>query len=310
MIFYDYGRILMLGKKAKKIGEPFTRKERAVNGLICFLCCTVASVIMAFNLNSFVDTGGLFPGGFAGVTLLIQRGLQKYMHIAIAYSVIYLPLNLIPIVIGIKFLGKRFTIYSIYVTVLTSVLTDMMPQIPVTYDILLICIFGGIINGASMALCLIVGASSGGTDFISIYLSDQKGIDAYDYIFGANVVLLVLAGAMFGLDKALYSIVYQYATTQVIHMLYQRYTKRTLMIITDHPEAVYSKIKLFTNHDATLFKGEGLYRGMSKNLIYSIVNTDEVDMLIKLIHDVDPRAFINVMKTEELSGAFFNRETR
>ncbi|MGN0709097.1 MAG: hypothetical protein ACI4LM_02495, partial [Anaerovoracaceae bacterium] len=70
----------MLGKKAKKIGEPFTRKERAVNSIICFLCCTVSSMIMAFNLKSFVDTGGLFPGGFAGVTLLIQRGLLKYFH--------------------------------------------------------------------------------------------------------------------------------------------------------------------------------------------------------------------------------------
>ena len=46
---------------------------------------TIGACIMAFNLRSFVNTGGLFPGGFAGITLLIQRSASLFLHIAIPY---------------------------------------------------------------------------------------------------------------------------------------------------------------------------------------------------------------------------------
>jgi len=186
-------------------------------------------------------------------------------------------------------------------------MTDMFPKVVVTYDILLICLFGGIINGAAISLCLYVGASGGGTDFISIFLSERKGIDAWNYILMGNVCILVIAGLLFGWDKALYSIVYQFCTTQVIQTLFKRYNKHTMMIITDMPEAVYNKISLLTNHDATLFKGEGLYRGVTRNMIYSVVSSEEVDKIVKEIRDIDPHAFINVWKTEQLSGRFYKR---
>ena len=296
-----------MSPKIPKIGEHTPDQDKLKAELICFCCCTLASAIMAFNLQSFVNTGGLFPGGFAGLTLLILRTLKTYVGITLPYSAVYLPLNSIPIIIGIRFLGRKFTMYSIYVTVLTSILTDLIPQIPITYDILLICLFGGIINGAAISLCLVVGASGGGTDFISIFMSEKKGIDTYNYIFAANVVILALAGILFGWDKALYSIVYQFCTTQVIQRFFQRYNKTTLMIVTDMPEVVYDKIRTTTNHDATLFKGEGLYLGQPKNMLYSVIDTDEVNKLIKIIREVDSHAFINAMKTEQLSGHFYSR---
>ena len=79
----------------------------------------------------------------------------------------------------------------------------------ITYDTLLISIFGGILGSAAISICLINGASGGGTDFISIYFSEKKGIDAWNYIFLGNVVILTTAGILFGFDKALYSIIYQ-----------------------------------------------------------------------------------------------------
>ena len=240
----------MFRQQPRKVGEPLTRREWFRSEAVCFLCCSLAAVIMAFNLNSFIDTGDLFPGGFAGVTLLILRSLEKFAGITLPYSAIFLPLNSVPIFIGLKFLGRKFTMYSIYVTILSSILTDLLPSFPITYDILLICLFGGIINGASISLCLLVGASGGGTDFISIFLSEKKGIDAYNYIFAANVVILTAAGLLFGWDKALYSIVYQFCTTQVIQTLFKRYDKTTLLIITDLPNVVYARITDYTRHDA------------------------------------------------------------
>ena len=284
------------------------KESRAKKEFNCFIFCTVGAMVMAFNLKSFVSTGGLFPGGFSGATLLIIRSCEKFLGFTLPYSAIYIPMNMIPIYIGIKHLGKRFTIYSIYVIVLSSVMTDMLPQVTITYDLLLICLFGGMINGAAISLCLYVGASGGGTDFISIFLSEKRGKDAWNYILVGNVFILAIAGLLFGWDKALYSIVYQFCSTQVIQTLFKRYNKHTLMIISDMPEAVYDKISILTHHDATLFRGEGYYEdGAVRNLIYSVVSSDEVNNVVKEIREVDPHAFINVLKTEQLAGRFYRK---
>ena len=202
------------------------------------LFCTIGAIIIGFNIKSFVRTGGLFPGGFAGITLLIQRSLDAFLNIQVSYTLIYIPLNMIPIYIGIKWLGKNFTFYSIYVIVLSSIVVDILPDIVLTYDILLIAIFGGIINGVAIWICLLVGASAGGTDFISIYFSEKRGKDAWNYILLGNVLVLTVAGVLFGVDKAMYSIIFQFCTTQVIQNLFKQYRKHTLLIITNEPASV------------------------------------------------------------------------
>ena len=266
---------------------------------------TMACAMIAFNLNSFIDAGGLFPGGFSGITVLIQQICERFFDVEVAYSVIYLPLNLVPIYIGIRYISKKFTIYSVYVVFLSSILTDIFPNFAITYDTLLISIFGGIINGAAMSLTLMAGGSSGGTDFISIYFSEKKGIDAWNYILLSNVVILTTAGLLFGFDKALYSIIYQFTSTQVIQVLFKRYQKDTLIIITENPEPVYQKIKVLTNHDATLINGIGCYEKKEKAVLYSVIGREEVDKVVAGIKDVDPHAFINVINTDQLDGRFY-----
>ena len=271
------------------------------------IALTLASCIIAFNLKSFVQTGGLFPGGFSGLTILIQRICEMFFNLHIPYSVLYLPLNLIPAFIGLKFISVRFTLYSFYVVALSGVLTDIFPSFTITYDTLLIAIFGGILNAVAISICLIFEASGGGTDFISIYFSEKKGIDAWNYIFAANVVILVTAGILFGFDKALYSIIYQYTSTQVIQMMFKRYQKDTLLIITELPGAVYGKIREITHHDATLIEATGCFEGAPRNILYSVVGREQVDKVIAAIKEIDPKAFINVINTEQINGRFYKK---
>lgn len=271
------------------------------------LALTLASCIIAFNLKSFVQTGGLFPGGFSGLTILIQRIFEMFFDLHIPYSVLYLPLNLVPAFIGFKFISVRFTLYSFYVVALSGVLTDLFPTFTITYDTLLIAIFGGILNAVAISICLIFEASGGGTDFISIYFSEKKGIDAWNYIFAANVVILVTAGILFGFDKALYSIIYQYTSTQVIQMMFKRYQKDTLLIITELPGAVYGRIREITHHDATLIEATGCFEGAPRNILYSVIGREQVDKVIAAIKEIDPKAFINVINTEQINGRFYKK---
>lgn len=265
-----------------------------------------ASILYAWNLRCFAKTAGLFPGGFSGVSLLLQEIELTFFHIDIPYTFFNVALNIFPIYIGFRFLGKKFTWYSILTIFLSSIFVDLLPAYVFTQDVLLISVFGGLLNGFAICLCLNVGTTTGGTDFISIYLSSQKGIDAWNYILLGNVIILAIAGALFGWSIALYSIIYQFCSTQVIQMLYKRYKKETLFIISDKSNEIYHAIRETTNHDATLFQGIGCYEEKEKTLIYSVINTEAKRQLIPMIRSIDPHAFINIVKTEELEGRFHN----
>ena len=175
-----------------------------------FGCAVIAAVVMAVNIKTFVRAGSMFPGGFNGLTLLVQKIFAEYGHMDVPFTAINLALNALPIFVGFRFVGKKFTISSCCVVFLTSILTDMIPSQPITYDPLLISIFGGLINGAAISLCLVGNTSSGGTDFFAIYFSEKHGRDIWNYILGANALMLFTAGLLFGWDAALYSIIFQF----------------------------------------------------------------------------------------------------
>ena len=287
--------------------EEFILKFDLKKDLKRLLVVCLASVLMALNIKSFVRTGGLYPGGATGLSLLIQRGAQMYLGLALPYTVINVILNAIPIYIGFRFIGKKFTLYSCLCIVLTSVLTDLIPGIAITSDVLLISIFGGIINGSVMSLCLFGNATTGGTDFIAIFLSERKGMDAWNLVLGLNVLILAVAGLLFGWDKALYSIIYQYASTQVLHTLYKKYQQQTLFIVTNHPRAVCDAISQVSHRGATILQGEGSYELEERNMVYSVVSSAESKHVIKAVREVDEHAFINAIKTSQLSGRFYQK---
>ena len=279
--------------------------SKAKKTIIKFLLLTLAAGIFAFNLKSFIRTGNLIPGGFSGITVLIQQIGRQFFNVEIPYSLVYLPLNVIPAYIGLRYIGKKFTFESFYVVVLSSILTDIIPNITITYEPILIALFAGIVGGIASVICLTAGASGGGTDFISIFLSEKKGIDAWGYILAGNIVLLVIGGLLFDFDRALYSIIYQYVITTMLGTYYKRYQQDTLLVVTSKPQEVLEKIYELTHHDGTIITGEGGYSGENKKIIYSVIGRDQSDKVINAIKEMDVGAFTNVIKTEQVNGRFY-----
>jgi len=272
---------------------------------------SLGAVLMAFNINTFVHAGGLIPGGFTGLTLLIQELFSRYLNIKIPFSVVLYTLNAVPAIFCFRFVGKKFTLYSVLMVILTGLVTDLMPKMFIDilqfHDILLSAVFGGILNAIAIVLSLYAGATSGGTDFIAIVLSEKYRKDAWNYIFAGNCVILVLAASLFTLERALYSIIFQFTTTMVLNSLYRAYQQKTLLIITTCPMEVYRLIREKTHHGATSFNGIGLYNMGERQLLYSVIYANEVAPLIKEIQLADPGAFINVIKTEQINGRFFRK---
>ena len=280
-------------------------KENIRRPVFAVVAVTIAAFVMALNNKTFITTGGLYPGGVTGLTILIQRLFKLAMDIDLPFTPVNIALNALPVYIGFRFIGRNFTLYSCLMIVENSIFTDLIPAHIITEDILLIAVFGGMINGAAISLCLNAGATSGGTDFISIFLSERRGIDSFNIILGFNAVIICIAGIMFGWDKALYSIIFQYTSTSVLHLLYKKFQQSTFFIVTEKPHEVCRAIYDLTHHGATILEGEGSYEHCERNVVYSVVSAAQAKRVIAEIRLADPKAFINEVKTQKLMGNFY-----
>ena len=261
----------------------FTLKKDGKRLLVVIL----ASFLMALNIKSFVRTGDLFPGGATGLTLLVQRLVKLYLHQDISYTLINILLNAFPVYIGFRFIGKKFTLFSCLMIFLTGLWTDLLPGFVITQDILLISIFGGIINGFCISLCLSVDATTGGTDFIGIFLSERKGMDSFPMVLGINVVILVAAGFFFGWDRA--------------------YQQGTVLVVTEKAQEICDAIYREYHHGATILTGEGSHIHKDRKIVYSVVSRAETTGVVQVVRSIDPDAFINIMDTKQVAGRFYFR---
>ncbi len=282
--------------------EATVRKD--VKRLIVVL---LAAFLYAVDIRTFIRAGNLFPGGVTGIAILIQRVFEKYLSIRLSYTAINLILNAFPIYIGFRFLGKKFTIYSMIMIVANSFFVDLLPAYSITNDVLLASIFGGILSGAAISMCLLVDATSGGTDFIAIYLSQEKGRDSFNLILAMNAVVLCIAGVLFGWQRALYSIIFQFVSTEILHLLYRNYQQQTLFIITNRAEEITRWIYRECHHGATIIDAKGSFDQADRQLVYSVVSGEESRRVIRAVHEIDPHAFINSIRTTEVRGSFYLR---
>jgi len=97
---------------------------------------------------------------------LAQEIFLRFLGVSIPFSLALFVLNAVPAAICFKTVGKKFTMYSVLMVVLSGLMTDFMPQIFTgfinLYDPLLSAVFGGILNAVAVVLCLFADATSGG----------------------------------------------------------------------------------------------------------------------------------------------------
>ena len=271
------------------------------------LLIIVGATLYAVGIVCFARAAGLFPGGFTGLSLLIQECCTRFLGFTPPYSLFSLTLNFIAAALCFRYIGKRFALLSMLAVLISSVLTDVMPAFAFADDMLLCSVFGGLVNGLAISLCLRADASTGGTDFISIYLAEKSGRDAFNIILGGNVCMLAMAGLLFSWERALYSMIFQFCTTQALHALFRRYQHRTLWIVTDKPDEIYAVIRDTTHHGATLFHGTGLYLDQPRSMIYTVLSGDDIRRVVRDVRRIDPHAFINAQRTDSLTGRFYRK---
>lgn len=271
------------------------------------LMVILSALVYAFSIKVFVRAGALFPGGFTGISLLFTRYMLDYQGIYLPFGVVYALLNIIPTLLVYKYVGRRFALFSVLQYALVSLFTILLPTITLTADIILIAVFGGIIGGFGISLALNANASTGGTDFIAIYASNKTRTETWSYIMYGNMVVILLAGFLFGWEKALYSIVYQFCSTYIVSQRHMRFKLRALNLITAFPDEVCASIYKISRHGITRIWGEGGYSRQSKCMLYMVVNAFEVDEVVAAAKRGDPKVFISISSSERVIGNYYQK---
>lgn len=290
----------MLKEEIRKMN--FTKKDILYLALI-----VLSSLIYALNMNSFVESGNLYPGGFAGVSRLLANLSTTLFHVNLSFSFFYMILNLAVTLLVFRSIGHKFILYSVIWYTLTSVFTDLIDIPAITHQLLLISVFGGLINGFAIGIALRSNASSGGTDFIAIWLSMRLNRPTWNYMLAFNAVILCIAGAVYGWETALYSIIFQYVSTQVVNSMHHRYHLTALKIITDAPEEVTQAIFHTCRHGVTKIRCEGGYTEKEHYLVLTTINTYQLKEVINNIKAADPHAFMEINQASQIIGNYYQK---
>lgn len=267
----------------------------------------LSAIFHSISLSSFSVPGNIYPSGVAGISRLLSDVLLDKFNINIQYTIFMVIINLLLSVLVYKYIGKLFTILSLTQIVLVSALSSVLPRVFYIDDPMLLAIFGGIIAGFGVSLALSHNASSGGTDFVSIYLANKYKRNMWNAIFAFNCLLILLIGLLYGWERALYSIVYQYCLTQVVNKMHKRYTSQTITIITEKPDEVAQAIFDTVRHGITQIEAKGAYKKQKTNMLYTVVNSYQTDSVVKAILNIDSKAFINVQNTATVIGNYYQK---
>ena len=269
------------------------------------LCVFLSALLQSFCINVFITPSKLLSSGFTGLAILINK-ISSLFGFTIPVSLLVLMLNIPLGVLCFRSIGKKFVLFSILQVVLLSIFLNFHYAL-LFDDLLLNVCFGGFLYGIAISLALRGNASTAGTDFIALWVSNKLGKSIFEYVFVFNSILLIIFGYMFGWKYAGYSILFQFISTKTIDSFYKRYKLVTLEITTYHPNEVCKAYIKHYRHGLSEVAGIGGYEHKELSLIHTVISFYELHDAIHLIKTVDPKAIINVLSTERFVGHFYRQ---
>ncbi|TDL80675.1 YitT family protein [Peribacillus frigoritolerans] len=265
------------------------------------------ALLNAVGLNLFMIPADVYASGFTGIAQLLSSVIKEYTPLYISTGVLLLLLNIPVAILGWQKVGKSFTLYSVLSVAATTLFLSIVPLYPLSEDILLNAVFGGVIVAIGVGITLKYGASTGGLDIVAMILSRMKDKPVGTYFFILNGIIIFTAGLLYGWEKALYTLVTLYASTRVIDAIHTRHEKLTAMIITKKADDLKQAIHAKMVRGITMVPAKGAFTNEQKDMLMIVITRYELYDLEKIIKEVDPKAFTNIIQTTGIFG-FFRKE--
>lgn len=276
---------------------------------------TVGSFIMAVGYVFFITPHKIVPGGVYGLGIIVHylsKGMAFWPEgfpIGLFNLLVNIPLTYV----GIKMLGPRFGVKTVFGFVSSSIFMDaitlmrVVGDAPLVQDVLLSCIFGGVLSGIGLGLIFKAKATSGGSDIVAMIITKYTRIPIGQMIIWVDTAIVFVALAAFkDWQIPLYSILVIYITGRAIDLLLQGASyNKAMIIISDEHEKIRDRIVIGLERGGTYLKGTGMYTNAEKNVIFTVVSRREVAILEEQIARIDPHAFITIMDANEILGEGF-----
>lgn len=286
--------------------SPQGIRDKRMRFVASLLMIVASSLLQTYVIQTFMDPCDLLSSGFTGVAILLNRiaGLAGFDF---STSLGILLLNIPAAMFCAGKISKRFVFLSCVQFTLTSLFLEVLHFPPLFDEMILNVIFGGFLYGFVSVIALKADGSTGGTDFIAMYVSERFHRGIWEYVFAFNVLILLIFGSMFGWAAAGYSILFQLISTQTISRYYHRYSQILVEITTKDPEQVARQFKTYFRHGMTVIPAYGAYSQSNFFLCKSIVSSYEEREVIERIREVDPECITYTHKVDHFYGRFYRR---
>ena len=268
---------------------------------ICMM--VIGCFLMALSINQFLDPHNIAPGGVTGLAIVINNITN--IPVWIMNLVFNIPLFLC----AIKLL-KKDTVKTLWGIALLTLFLKIININPVTNDVLLSAIFGGIIMGVALGLIFRVNGSTGGTDLLALLINHFFPSMNPPKLTGiADACVVVLSGLVTQhIEIALYSAITLYISVKVSDMIVEGvHTSATFMIVSDKYEEIGKVVTEVMNRSATVIDGTGFYTKETKHMLMVAVTKKEIVSFKRIIKEIDPACFIMVLSNHETLGEGFKK---
>lgn len=272
-------------------------KTKKYQTLINFLMLTLGSIIGAFALETILIPNTILDGGVTGISIIISK------LTSIPLSILVLILNIPFVYIGYKNMGKGFLMRAVYSMVLFSLSLSYFAYFDTLIDtILLATVYGGALLGLGVGLVIHAGGCVDGTESVALVISKKTSLSVGQVVLIFNLIIYFVAGFIFGIDRALYSLLTYFITYKVIDLVSEGFEQAKAALIvtekgTDMAEEIYKKL----GRTVTKLKGKGLISG-EKEVLYCVLTRIEVFELKRICENLDQSSFISILEVSEIIG--------
>jgi len=289
----------------KSIASFFKQQDFSWRSIKDYLVIILGGFIQALGMNLFLVPANLVSGGISGAAQLLHYILNWPIGLIVVLG------NLPLFIIGWRYLGgPKFALRTILAILSFSLFVDLLmyliPGPGVTEDPVLNTLFGGILLGLGLGIVYLGRGTSGGTDILGRILNRKLGISISIAYMLTDSLVVIMAGFVFGWEKALYGLIMIYVSGVVAEVASEG-TKvvRTAMIISSKGDLVAKSILEELERGVTIIPAKGAYTQEGRTLLYCAVTTSDVIRLKTIVHDVDPLAFMVIGQATEVMGEGF-----
>lgn len=272
-----------------------------------YLLIIVGTGLMGTAITSCFDAAGMVTGGFSGIAILVKAWTKGIYGNGIPLWITNIALNLPLFILATKVKGFKFVKKALFGDCMLTFWLAVLPAWRLSEDMLLVALYGGILQGVGIGMVFLGGGTTGGTDMVAAiiqkYLNHYSIAQIMQFIDGAIVIVGMY---VFGVERALYAIIAVYLVTKVSDGIIEglKFSK-SVYIITEKPEEISEMVMNDLDRGITGVSAKGMYSGEDKLMLFCVVGKKELVQLKEKIDEIDPAAFVIVGDAREVHGKGF-----